>query len=40
MIRTVTLNSGFDELITVSDFAFGGVGEVIHPYDITERKRI
>lgn len=29
MIRTVTLNSGFDELFTVSDFAFGAVGDII-----------
>jgi 1-phosphofructokinase len=29
MIRTVTLNSGFDEFYTVSNFSFGGVGDVI-----------
>jgi 1-phosphofructokinase family hexose kinase len=29
MIRTVTLNSGFDEFFTVSNFEFGGVGDVI-----------
>jgi 1-phosphofructokinase len=29
MIRTVTLNSGFDEFFRVSNFAFGAVGDII-----------
>jgi len=29
MIRTVTLNSGFDEVFTVSNFAFGTVGDIL-----------
>lgn len=29
MIRTITLNTGFDELYTVSGFSFGGVGDVL-----------
>jgi fructose-1-phosphate kinase PfkB-like protein len=40
MIRTITLNTGFDEVFTVSGISFGGVERVLDHSELAAGKGI